>query len=119
MTKHPYVPEPHHADRVRELAAIGMPKKDIAANIGVSVRRLHVLFRDQMKKGAAGGHEPVLRKIHEMAMSGQNTGLLTFYAKAQCGWRDTGTPLSLAQATKNEFVVTLEPNSKQEQPLDH
>ncbi|SRR5579884_1957940 len=94
-----------HAPRVIELAAIGMSKQDIAADIGIPLRDLSNLYRDEIRKGLARGHEPVLRKLHQVAAGGENTTVLIFYAKSQCGWRDTGTPSTLAKIVHRTFTV--------------
>ena len=104
--------DPRHADRVFELAGIGMSKQDIAADIGISVRELSQLYRGELKKGLARSHEPVLRKLHEIALSGENTSLLIFYAKSQCGWRDTGASSTLAKTVHRTFSIALDPGAQ-------
>jgi hypothetical protein len=118
MTKHPYVFEPDHPDRVFELAAIGASRQHIAAEIGLSVRELNNLYREQLKKGAAHGHEPVLRKVHELAVQGENSTLLAFYLKSQCGWRDTGTPQALAKVINQVFSVGVPGARPDQAPID-
>jgi hypothetical protein len=114
MANDPRIFDPHHADRVLELARIGMSKQDIAADLGISLRDLTLLYRGELKKGLAHGHEPVLRKLHEIAVSGENTSLLIFYVKSQCGWRDTGTSPTLARMVHRTFSVALDPGAQKD-----
>jgi hypothetical protein len=97
MSNEPCTFEQHHAGRVFELATIGLSKKDIAAKIGVPLRDLCRLYRAELKKGTAEGHEDVLRTVHQIAITGNNASVLIFYLKAQCGWRDTGASASAAK----------------------
>jgi hypothetical protein len=115
MPRQPYIPEPYHADRVFELAGIGASREDIAAEIGSSVRKLEKLYRRELKKGAAQGREQVLQKLHEIARRGQNASLVTFYVKAQCGWRDTGNPVNNAGVIRRHvFRFNCMPGAKPE-----
>ncbi|MGH9610595.1 MAG: hypothetical protein ACRD34_13080, partial [Bryobacteraceae bacterium] len=61
-----------------------------------------------LKTGAAEGREQVLRKLHTLAVSGENSTVLTFWAKARCGWRDTGTIQSAAQVIRYAAVFKQE-----------
>lgn len=92
MSNEPCTFEQHHANLVFELATIGLSKRDIAAKIGIRLHELYSLYRDDLKRGAAEGREEVLRTVHQIAVTGNNASVLIFYLKAQCGWRDTGTP---------------------------
>lgn len=77
---------------VRELATIGASQEDIAAKICLPVQKVQKLFKHELRQGAAEGKELALKKLHEIAIAGENFPALSFYIKARCGWRDTGTP---------------------------
>ncbi|HEX4749582.1 MAG TPA: hypothetical protein VH302_08585 [Bryobacteraceae bacterium] len=100
---------------VRELAAIGVSEEDIAAHLGVPLADLNELFAPELKQGAAHGREQALRKLHFLAMTGDNIALLTFWIKSRCGWRDTGSPQSLLSIVRH--ISEFAPEG--EKLLDH
>jgi hypothetical protein len=78
--------------QVRELAAIGALEQDIAAQVQLPLKKLKRVFKRELADGAAEGKTRILRTLHEIAASGENTQALLFWVKARCGWRDTGHP---------------------------
>jgi hypothetical protein len=119
MPKLQYVPTSDDPLRVRELAAIGVSQDDIAAQLGLTPRKLNKLFPVELKKGAAEGRERAIRTLHGLAMSGNNSVLLTFWVKAQCGWRDTGTVQSLLKVAREVLCFHPATAPKQEPSLDN
>lgn len=95
--------------RVRQLAAIGLSDEDIASQLRLPLRKLQKLFRLELKEGAAGGREHALTKLHEIAIGGENLGALTFWVKARCGWRDTGTTQAAFKIDRHCFRFKQEP----------
>jgi hypothetical protein len=109
MPRSRYTPTPGDQFRVRELAAIGISDEDIAAQLRLSLPKLQKTFRHELKEGAADGREQALRRLHAIAISGENLSALTFWVKARCGWRDTGTPPSSVSVIRLVKVFKQEP----------
>jgi hypothetical protein len=109
MPRSRYTLTPDDQLRVRELAAIGVSDEDIAAQLRLPLRKLQNIFRRELKQGAAEGREQALRKLHAVAISGENLSALTFWVKARCGWRDTGTLPSSTNIQRH--VVLFKPKS--------
>lgn len=76
--------------QVRELAAIGAREEDIAAQLQIPLKKLKKIFKRELADGAAEGKTRVLKKLHDIALAGENTQALLFWVKSRCGWRDTG-----------------------------
>ena len=91
MPRHPFVLTPEDRLLVRELAAIGMSEQDIATQLSLPLPKLQKEFRRELHQGAATGREHMLKKLHAIALSGENLNALTFCVKSRCGWRDTGS----------------------------
>ncbi len=102
------VPTPDDQLRVRELAAIGMSDDDIASQLRLRLPKFQKIFQLELKNGAAEGREQALRNLHSIAMSGKNLAALTFWVKARCGWRDTGTTRSAARVIRHVTVFKQE-----------
>ena len=113
MPKQPYIPTPEDPVLVYDLATIGASQEDIATQLGVSVPKLKKLYGAQLKKGAAFGREQALRTLHGLAVKGENTVVLTFWIKSQCGWRDTGSAQALVKVFRE--VLSVGPENKPEQ----
>ena len=95
-----------HEDQllVRELSAIGLSDDDIAAQLRLRLPRFQKIFKLELKLGAAEGREQALRKLHAMAISGENFQALSLFVKSRCGWRDTGPTPSASPITSRLFV---------------
>ncbi|MGH9654237.1 MAG: hypothetical protein ACRD6B_12340 [Bryobacteraceae bacterium] len=104
-----YIPNPGDPLRVRELAAIGLSDADIACQLRLSLPKLQKKFKLELQSGAAEGREQALRKLHTIALSGENVSALTFWVKARCGWRDTGTTQSAPQVIRHLTAFMQEP----------
>jgi hypothetical protein len=108
--------------RVRQLAAIGLSDDDIASQLRLPLRKMQKLFHSELKEGAAAGREHALKTLHDIATGGENLGALTFWVKARCGWRDTGTVQSAILFTRHVTRFMPQPpssasgNSPQPQP---
>jgi hypothetical protein len=111
MSRSRYTPTVADQYRVRDLAAIGMTEDDIAAQLRLPMAQLKKRFRLELKQGAATGREHALKKLHELAISGDNFSALSLWVKSRCGWRDTGAaPAPLAASTRGvlyNFVPEL------------
>ncbi len=101
MSRFRYTPTPDDRLRVRELAAIGMSDDDIASQLPLALPRFQKIFKLELQSGAAQGREQALSKLHSIAVSGKNLAALTFWVKARCGWRDTGTTQSTTQVIRH------------------
>jgi hypothetical protein len=99
-----YIPTTDEQLRVRELAAIGLADADIASQLRLPLPQLQKRFKLELKAGAADGREQVLRKLHTIALSGENVSALIFWVKARCGWRDTGPIQSAPQIIRRVIV---------------
>ena len=98
---------PSHEDqlRVRELSTIGASHEDIAAELSLPSQKVQKLFKRELQQGAAQGKVQALTKLHEIAVAGENFSALSFYVKARCGWRDTGTPAGETGAVRHILWV--------------
>ena len=112
MPRSRYAVTPADQLRVRELAAIGMSNTDIAAQLRLPLAKLQKVFRLELLEGAADGREDALKKLHDIAKSGKNFNALTFWVKARCGWRDTGTTQSTIQVIRHAFAFSEEKPKK-------
>ncbi|MGH9624836.1 MAG: hypothetical protein ACRD4G_10920 [Bryobacteraceae bacterium] len=108
MPRSRYVPIPGDQLRVRELAAIGLSDADIASQLRLPLPQLQKRFKFELKTGAAEGRAQALTRLHTIALSGENLNALTFWVKARCGWRDTGTTPSAAQVIRYAAVFKQE-----------
>ncbi len=77
-------------------------------NCVLALPKFQKIFKLELKNGAAEGREQALRKLHTIAMSGKNLAALTFWIKARCGWRDTGTTTSAARVIRHVTVFKPE-----------
>jgi len=100
-----YTPSDDDRFRARDLAAIGASHDDIAAQLRVPLPKLEKIFKDELRAGAAHGRELALRKLHALATSGDSAPMLSFWVKAQCGWRDTGAPQGITAAIRHVLVI--------------
>lgn len=100
-----YTPTDEDRFRARDLAAIGASHDDIAAQLRVPLPKLEKIFKDELSEGAAHGRELALRKLHSLAISGDSVPILSFWVKAQCGWRDTGAPQGIAGIMRHILVI--------------
>ena len=115
MPRSRYIPTLEDQRRVRELAAIGLSDSDIAAQLHLAVPKLQKLFKLQLEHGAAEGREQALRKLHAIAISGENLSALTFWIKARCGWRDTGATQSGTEVIRHLTILGQEPEPPPEE----
>ncbi len=109
MPRFRYTPTADDRLRVRELAAIGMSDDDIASQLPLALPKFQKIFKLELQSGAAEGREQALRKLHSIALSGKNLAALTFWVKARCGWRDTGTTQSATQVVRHFTMFKPEP----------
>ena len=119
MPKQLYIPTPDDPVLVFDLASIGASHEDIAAQLGLKVPKLRKVFGAQLKKGAAAGREQALRTLHATVVKGKHAGLLTFWIKSQCGWRDTGSAEALVQVVREVLCVRPETKPKPEPSLEN
>jgi hypothetical protein len=97
MPRSRYTATPEDRLRVRRLASIGLSDDDIGSQLHLPSRKLQKVFQLELKEGAAEGRELALQTLYDRALTGENLGALTFWVKARCGWRDTGTIQSATQ----------------------
>jgi hypothetical protein len=113
-------PAPSFEDqlRVRDLAAIGLSEEDIATQLRLPLPRLHKVFKQELKEGAATGREHAVKKLHTAAMSGDNHPALTFWIKSKCGWRDTGVPQNATSLIRRVLVINHSPQQNGPAPAE-
>ena len=106
-----------HEDQllVRELSAIGLSDDDIAAQLRLRLPRFQKIFKLELKLGAAEGREQALRKLHAMAISGENFQALSLFVKSRCGWRDTGPTQSTTRVIRR--VIRFMPETEKPEKL--
>ena len=90
--------------RVRELAAVGASQEDIAAPLRLPFPTFQRIFRNDLQEGAAHGRELALKKLHQVAISGDSVPALSFWVKSQCGWRDTGLSAGTPQVSREVII---------------
>jgi hypothetical protein len=96
-----------HRQRVREWSMAGATQEEVAQWLGMPLKRVHRLFRAELREGEAHGKQTILKKLYEAASSGENLNAMLFWVKAKCGWRDTGVRESVAALAWPPFVLKL------------
>lgn len=77
--------------KVEQLAMVGCPPNEIAAELDCHVRSIHRRFATVVKKGAEKGKTRIRSQLFKMAMQG-NLGATIFLAKAWCGMKEPQDP---------------------------
>jgi hypothetical protein len=92
------------------MAAAGETLEHIAVQLQMPVKRLQKRFRQDLEQGEAEGKHEVLTRLHESAKSGSSTTASIFWAKARCGWRDSGRSDNPAMDWP-DLVITCQENA--------
>src|SRR5215510_11445225 len=73
--------------KVEQLAMVGCPPHEIAAELDCGEMTIHRRFGTAVKKGTERGKTRIRSKLFQMAMQG-NLGAAIFLGKAICGMRE-------------------------------
>jgi hypothetical protein len=103
------MPSLRDKERVAQLARVGATEESIAAELQIPVKRLKKRFRRELEQGQAQGKHQILENLYEAARSGSNNTVTTFWVKARCGWRDTGTSVETTQIVRPVLRLIQQP----------
>lgn len=83
----PHKPTPEQRRLVEELAAVGIPREQIASLIGLGEDALRRHYREQLDHGTVKANAAIGKKLYQLAMGG-NVAAAIFWAKVRMGWRE-------------------------------
>lgn len=83
----PHIVTQQKQDRVRALAAIGVPTEQIARVIGCDAKTVRKHYRAILDTAAAEANAAVAGRLFKLAMSGDVAACI-FWTKARMGWSD-------------------------------
>lgn len=75
------------ARRVEFFAQYGLPKDQIAANIGISKPTLYQLYSKELEIGAGNANAKIAQTLYQKAIGG-DTSALIFWCKTRMGWSE-------------------------------
>jgi len=82
-------PSAEQRQKVKSMAAMGIPQKRIAEMIGLrSEKTLRRHFRQELDAGETEANYNVGKTLYSMATSGKDPLATIFWMKARAGWRD-------------------------------
>ena len=99
------------AEIVRELAAVGSTREEIATITGISARTLMRRFAAALERGGADMNVSLRRRQFELAMAGNPT-MLIWLGKQRLGQRDVPMVEPDAQAAPRGTVLILPHNNR-------
>lgn len=86
MGRRAHVKTDQNAKTVQSMAQYGVPQKDIAAVIGVSIDVLRKYYQQEIDKGSAMANSKIAERLFNKAMDGDVSALI-FWAKCRMRWR--------------------------------
>ena len=93
MGRRAHVKTEQNARTAAAMAQYGVPQKDIAAVLGVSLDVLKKYYTEEMDKGAALANAKVAETLFRKATEGGgDVSALIFWAKTRMRWRTVDTP---------------------------
>lgn len=100
-------PTPDLVRQVQQAAAMGLPRRQIAALIGIDEDTLRKHYTEHLVLAEAKANMNVAATLFKAATSGQDTTAAIFWAKARMGWRDrvevSGDPDAPLQVAVRRF----------------
>lgn len=88
MGRRAHVKTEQNSRTAQSMAQYGVPQKDIAAVLGVSVDVLRKYYAEEMDKGAALANAKVAETLFKKATeNGGDVSALIFWAKTRMRWR--------------------------------
>ena len=81
-------PRREYHDRIKLMAAIGIPHSQIAGVLKMSLETLHRCYRDDLDYGASSANTVVGGKIFEAAKRGESWAC-SLWAARRMGWKET------------------------------
>ena len=92
VTKPSFKPTDADRERVKLMAAVGIPQDDIRKTIGrpkgIGLMTLHKYFRDELDLGMIEANAQVGATLFQKALSGDTTAMI-FWAKTRMGFKET------------------------------
>lgn len=79
-------------DEIRLMARCGTRHEDIAKIKRVHVVTLRKNFEEELREGTAAGRDELIKRAHQMAMSGKHPVMMIFLLKTKCGFREVLRP---------------------------
>lgn len=106
----PFVPTEHQRQKVRAMAAVGVPQDQIALVLRVDPKTLRRHFRIDLDTAAAEANAQVGGRLFKLAMEGNPIACI-FWAKARMGWvdrREVDHKHTMVTSTLEERLAALE-----------
>ena len=89
MARPRLTPTDEQRQKVKSMAAMGIPQEQIVQMIGCrSPKTLRRHFRKELDAGAMEANYNVTKTLYAMATSGKDTDATKFWLRCRAGWRD-------------------------------
>ena len=98
--------------QVQQAGAMGIPRRHIAALIGIDEDTLRKHYDEHLTLAEAKANLNVATTLYKAAVSGADTTAAIFWAKARLGWRDRDEPVTNVVGDLTVNVVRLSEGSK-------
>jgi hypothetical protein len=101
-------------DRVRRLAGVGVPQRDIAAIIDCDEKTLRKHFRIELTRGVAEANAAAANYLFANVKGGSVTAQI-FWMKTRAHWREGRAPedpVPGAEAGSQQYVIILPDNGR-------
>lgn len=105
-------PTQENIRQVQQAAAMGLPRRHIAALIGIDEDTLRKHYEEHMLPAEAKANLNVATTLYKAAVSGADTTAAIFWTKARLGWRDKDEPVTNVQANLTVNVLRLSGGAK-------
>jgi hypothetical protein len=114
MARKAFLATDESRNKVRELAARGVPHEDIATIIGCDAKTLRKHFRDELDRGMAEANAAICGYLFATAEAG-NVAAQIFWLKTRMHWRErdaSRNPIPGADAEPAARLVILPDNNR-------
>jgi DNA-binding Lrp family transcriptional regulator len=113
MARKAFVADDAKRERVRYLAGLGVPQKDIARLIGCSPKTLRKRFRDELDRGVAEANAVISGSLFAAAKAGNTTAQI-FWLKTRAHWHERGPDGAVQDAAEplQSAVLVLPDNNR-------
>lgn len=112
VTKPSFQPTDADRERVKLMAAVGIPQNDIRKTIGrprgIGLMTLHKYFRDELDLGMIEANAQIGATLFKKALSGDTTAMI-FWAKTRMGFKETSvTEHAAGDGTEVKFGMFIQ-----------
>ena len=103
--------------QVRNLAALGVPHREIAPFVGISPPTLRKHYAVELQRGKWEANAKVAQSLYQQATNGNVTACI-FWLKAQAGWRDSDVVVE-GEDGSGVNIIFAERRDKSVEPADN